>query len=309
MTEENPGVELWARAPAKINLHLELLARRNDGFHELETLMAPISIFDSLSFTATSDEALTLSCVWEPGIEARRTLAQRQGTGSPWEPLPAPQSNLAWRALSLLREESGAESGGCLRIVKRIPAAAGLGGASSDAASTLCLANRAWGLGWSTERLATVAAKLGSDVPFFLYGGAAVCRGRGEQIEQLGAVPRLHVVVVRPRDGLSTAAVYGLCEVPDVPISCNRITRDLLEGDSGRVAKGLHNRLQAPAALLSPIVSDLAKLLQHVGGVGYLMSGSGTSHFVVCWNRRHAQAIAGRLRSMGVGVVHQASTL
>jgi 4-diphosphocytidyl-2-C-methyl-D-erythritol kinase len=298
-----------ANAPAKINLHLELLARRSDGFHELETLMAPISIFDSLSFTATSDEALTLSCVWEPGIEARRTLAQRQGTGSPWEALPESPSNLAWLALTMLREESGVESGGYLRIVKRIPAAAGLGGASSDAAWALRVANRAWGLHWSTERLASIAARLGSDVPFFLFQGAAICRGRGERIEQLGAVPRLHIVVVRPPDGLSTAAVFGRCRVPVTPVSCDRLTKSLIDGDSGSVAKRLHNRLQEPATVLSPSIRQLVDSLQLVGGIGYLMSGSGTSHFVVCWNQQHAQAIAGRLRSKGVGAVYQTHTL
>lgn len=275
--------------------------------------MVPISIFDSLSFTPISEPSLTLDCDWVPGFQACRTRGD-SSADSPWERLPAPQANLAWRAVALLRERSGVDCGGHLRIAKRIPAAAGLGGASSDAATALVLANGAWQLNWPRDRLAELAAELGSDVPFFLTREAAVCRGRGERIEQLGVIPRLNVVVVRPNVGLSTARVYGRCQVPDRPVSIDRITRDLIAGDltaeaGGGVAGRLHNRLQDPATSLSPVVSRLAKILQQLGGVGFLMSGSGTSHFVLCWNHCHAQAIAGRLRSMGFGAVYQAYTL
>jgi 4-diphosphocytidyl-2-C-methyl-D-erythritol kinase len=297
------------RTPAKINLHLEILARRTDGYHDLETLMVPISIFDSLSFTATSDEKLTLRCGWEPGIEAHRIASQHWGVESPWEPLPAPEQNLAWRAIARLREEAQVETGGHLRITKRIPAAAGLGGASSNAAAALVLANRGWNLHWDTDRLAELASRLGSDVPFFLYGEAAICRGRGERIETLGTIPRLHVVVVRPLQGLSTADVFRRCRVPESPRSCQPMADALRRGDNVAVAAGLHNRLHAASAALSPSVARMVDALQQVGGVGYSMSGSGTSHFVMCRNHRHAQTVAGRMRSIGIGAVFQAQSV
>ncbi len=298
---------IWT--PAKINLHLEILARRTDGYHDLETLMVPISIFDSLSFTATSDETLTLSCVWEPGIEARQNASRQRGVESPWEPLPPPGQNLAWRAIATLREEAQVRAGGHLRITKNIPAAAGLGGASSNAAAALLLANRGWDLHWGTERLAELASRLGSDVPFFLYGKPAICRGRGERIETLGTVSPLHIVVVRPEQGLSTADVFRCCKVPQRPRSCEPMADALRRGDRTAVAAKLHNRLQSASAKLSSSVVRMMDVLQQVGGVGYSMSGSGTSHFVMCRNHRHAQTVAGRLRSIGIGAVFQTQTV
>src|SRR5262245_17360065 len=167
-----------ARAPAKLNLILDVLGRRADGFHAVETLMVPVRLADSISFTALNPQCdITLG-------EIRLNV----GYGGPLHGLPELQQiptgsrNLIVRALRLLQERSGCELGARVELVKRIPAGAGLGGGSSDAATALRLANHAWGIQWSSDRLAELAADIGSDVPFFLYGGAAICRGRGEQV-------------------------------------------------------------------------------------------------------------------------------
>src|SRR5690606_4305446 len=135
-------------------------------------------------------------CQWAAAAEAQ---AGRLGD------LPTDRSNLAVRAVELLQARAGIEAGATMRLVKRIPSAAGLGGGSSDAAAALMAANQAWGLNWSVSKLETLAGELGSDVPFFLTPGAAICRGRGERVEPLPRTMPLHVVVVRPPVGLSTA--------------------------------------------------------------------------------------------------------
>ena len=123
-------------------------------------------------------------------------------------PIPTGSDNLVVRALELLRERSGCEFGARVELAKRIPAAAGLGGGSSDAAAALRLANRGWKIHWSNDRLTEVAAEIGSDVPFFLEQGAAICRGRGERVERLPPIAPLHFVMVKPPVGLDTGEVY-----------------------------------------------------------------------------------------------------
>lgn len=158
-------------APAKINLTLEVLGRRNDGFHEVATLMQTISLADHISFSDSDDLELQVSGPESAGV-------------------PADTSNLALRAAVALREAAATPLPGvCITIEKQIPAAAGLGGGSSDAAAVLRGLNHRWKLGLPPEVLSRIAATLGSDVPFFLYGGAALATGRGEQIRPLEDLP------------------------------------------------------------------------------------------------------------------------
>src|SRR5262245_43325190 len=176
------GTQIEITTPAKINLFLEVLARRPDGFHEIETLLAAVTIWDTLHFAPDASGRIALSCRW---------AAEHSGGD-----IPADQDNLVWRAAALLRERAAVAAGASIHLIKRIPAAAGLGGASSDAAATLVAANLAWRLNWRREQLCELAAELGSDVPFFLTRGAALASGRGERLAELG-VPRLHIALVR----------------------------------------------------------------------------------------------------------------
>jgi 4-diphosphocytidyl-2-C-methyl-D-erythritol kinase len=293
------GAGFFARAPAKLNLFFEVLAKRADGFHEIETLMVPIGLYDSLALysrppsSSDSDSGtVAVSARWaSPDLEAA------------FGPLPATSDNLVTRAVKLLQKQSGSNRGAQVQLTKRIPSAAGLGGGSSDAAAALLLANTAWELGWSHQQLASVAAELGSDVPFFLQPGAAICRGRGEIIEPMGRQPALHYVVVRPPEGLSTPAVFKSCRPAEQPRELKPIVQALRTGDLRLVARHLFNRLEPAAASLTGWIDRLREEFRRVGSIAAQMSGSGSSYFGLCHHARHARRVAAQLRARGLGHV------
>jgi 4-diphosphocytidyl-2-C-methyl-D-erythritol kinase len=291
------------RAPAKLNLFFEVLARRNDGYHEIETLMVPIGLYDTLTARDEPAGNLQLACWWDvAGGNAAGNDGDSLGV------LPAFEENLAYRAVRLLRERVGIDRGISLRLSKTIPSAAGLGGGSSDAAAALLAANEIWQLHWSREQLAELAAELGSDVPFFLLGGAAICRGRGERIERLAGVTPLHFVVVRPPVGLSTAAVYKHCQVAAQPRGVAPLVAALRAGDVRNLNQLIHNRLQDAAEALCPWIATLERELAGQDCLADQMSGSGTSYFGICRHARHARRVARRLQARGLGRVYTAST-
>jgi 4-diphosphocytidyl-2-C-methyl-D-erythritol kinase len=301
------GTLVEVEAPAKVNLFLEILFRRADGFHELETLMAPVGLYDQVSLAANSTGVLSLACRWARGVEGYRTRHGAAGTGL-WEAIPAEGDNLALRSLILLRRRAGVEAGADVRLVKRIPAAAGLGGASSDAAAVLVAANIAWRLGWSRRQLTEVAAELGSDVPFFLHGGPCLCRGRGERIEAVKGIKPLNLVIVRPPAGLATAAVYQACSPAEQPRHAEAIVAAARDGDVVQVGRLLFNRLQNAAERLSPWIGRLQEAFGRLNCLGHQMSGSGTSYVGLCRHAVQARAVAARLRAAGLGAVFVVTT-
>ncbi|MFN0019778.1 MAG: 4-(cytidine 5'-diphospho)-2-C-methyl-D-erythritol kinase [Pirellulaceae bacterium] len=291
------------QAPAKINLFLEILAKRPDGYHEIETLISPIGLYDSLSFCPSESPEVQLDCRWAAGLVRNQPRQEECSLGD----LPPAEKNIVHKAASLLRERSGCERGAEIRLVKRIPSAAGLGGASSDAAAVLMAANIAWQLDWPRERLMDLAAELGSDIPFFLGSGSAICRGRGERIENVGPI-HLHVVVARPPVGLSTPQVYKHCRPPSTPVCVNKLQSDLRSGNWKDIKSALVNRLEEPAAQLTPWIGRLRKEFADAGCIAQQMSGSGSSYFGICENARHARCVASRLRSKRVGMVTATTT-
>lgn len=282
------GVEMLA--PAKLNLFLEVLGKREDGFHELETLMCPISLYDTLTFTPTKDQAISFKGEMAIGPANE-------------EVLPAGDDNLVVRAVRMFREASGVAAGARIELVKRIPMAAGLGGGSSDAAAALVAANEAWRLRWSAQRLAEIAAQLGSDVPFVLAGGSAVCRGRGERIEPIEGISPLWFVVARPPEGLSTADVYRQCRPSQDPKKVQPLIDALRAGNIHAAARRFHNQLQPAAEELSPWIGRLKDLFSKLDVIGHQMSGSGTSYFALCHHGVHARQVAATLRARGVSQV------
>jgi 4-diphosphocytidyl-2-C-methyl-D-erythritol kinase len=295
-----------ARAPAKLNLYLDVLGRRADGFHELETVMVPIRLFDTLTFLPTrSDFAGSAGDI---RLDVRLAGALRRSDHE--QLIPADDSNLVIRALRLLQQRSGCDAGARVSLVKRIPVAAGLGGGSSDAAAALRLANRGWGINWGARRLADVAAEVGSDVAFFLMGGPAICRGRGERIERIRASAVSHFVVVKPPVGLSTAEVYreyarqqaseSRAEKPSLSqfvseSSCRR------QNGCGRY---MWNGLERAASSLSPWVDKLRMVFDQLDFVGHQLSGSGSAYFGVCRHAQHARRLANILRTRQLGHVY-----
>ena len=286
---------LVIQAPAKLNLFFEVLAKRNDGYHEIETLMCPIDLYDTLHFQEDPNGQLELRC--------RRVFGVDGPSGRGLDEVSEGPDNLVMRAVELVRRRTGIRRGATLRLIKRIPAAAGLGGGSSDAAAALVAANEGWQLGRSREELIEWATELGSDVPFFLVAVPAICRGRGERVTPVAGLGALHFVVVRPPEGLATAAVYGACRSAAEPRKIAPLIKALQQGDWKQAGRRLHNRLQPAAEGLSPWIKRLHQEFSQENFVGHGMSGSGTSYFGLCRHARHARRCARRLETNGLGVV------
>jgi 4-diphosphocytidyl-2-C-methyl-D-erythritol kinase len=294
-------------SPAKVNLYLAVRGKRDDGYHELETLVMAVGLYDTLRFSARPEGPICLTCRWAGGYAAR-SVASEARCGDDGraplrlDPIPEGENNLVYRAAALVRARAGLTQGAQIELIKRIPAAAGLGGGSSDAAATLLAANRAWGLGWSRQHLAELGAELGSDVPFFLTGGVALCQGRGEQIQRR-RLPAVPLVVVRPPCGLSTAAVFARCRPGGPPSSHEAWLSHAARGQWGALRHHLRNDLAPAAEALTEWMPRLRQALARQDLWGHQMTGSGSSWFGLCRSARQARRVAARLRAQGMGWV------
>jgi 4-diphosphocytidyl-2-C-methyl-D-erythritol kinase len=272
---------LFVKAPAKLNLYLEVLGLRDDGYHELETIMQTVSLYDELALELTSS-----------GI--------RLVTSSP--DVPNDHTNLVVRAAELLSQHAHRQLGATLRLEKRIPVGAGMGGGSSDAAAALVGLNRLWDLDLNRETLHELAARLGSDVPFFLYGGTALCRGRGDRIAQISGVKPLTYVVVWPRLNVSTKEVYEKLP-PDLTKDLRQtklLLREITKAGSG-VFPHFFNRLESVTVKLHASLTLLARRMTESGLAGVTMTGSGSAFFGVSGSRKEAEESLAKLSALGVG--------
>jgi len=267
---------LLKRSGCKINLLLNILHRRPDGFHELETVLQPVPLFDELEFTRT-DRALELTCD-QPG-------------------LPCDGSNLVVRAARSFQEATGISVGVHLHLRKRVPMEAGLGGGSGNAATTLLGLNELFDLPLRTDQLSLLAARLGSDVPFFLQSGPALATGRGEVVDPVAGFRRLRglfLVLLHPGFGISTPWAYQtLANFPaDLNGRAGR-ARELIgtleaDDDSRAWGRHLYNSLEAPAFWKFPVLQLYVAAFKELGSVGALMSGSGSTVFA--WFESQSQA-------------------
>ena len=252
-------------APAKLNLFLHIVGRRPDGYHLLQSLFVMIDWCDTLHFELRSDGQL-----------ARHDLA---------EPLPA--DDLCLRAARLLQAESGTRAGADISIAKHVPSGAGMGGGSSDAASTLLALNRLWGLNWPRDRLQALGLRLGADVPFFLGGGPAFVEGIGERLTPV-AVPPMMLAVVKPVAGIETRAIFHS------PLLVRNTEAVILEGLLATSFSGVdnfgRNDLQHAAVALCPEVGDAVKWLQGHFGNGR-MTGSGSAVFARVANKNDGSGL------------------
>jgi 4-diphosphocytidyl-2-C-methyl-D-erythritol kinase len=277
------GVEVLA--PAKLNLFLEVLARRQDGYHEIESLMVTVDLYDTLTITGLTSGAIELEC-----DDPR---------------LPTGPTNLVVRAAERLQAASRTIRGARIRLSKVIPMQAGLGGGSSDAAATLAALDRVWDLGMPADRLDAVAGELGSDVAFFLHAPAAICRGRGEQVEAFSLEHPLHFVLVAPSLGLSTAEVYGHVRPPERPRPIGPVVDAAALGDVAALGQSLFNRLEPVALALRPELHRVRDALADLDPPldGSLMSGSGSAFFGLCRDLAAARHAADLLQPLGLGWV------
>ena len=287
-------------APAKLNLYLDVLGSRADGFHELETLLVPVRIFDRLRW------------VDSPPTASESRLRIRTLPHSRFDALTSGADNLICRAVERLAVAAGLEPRGTLELTKRIPMQAGLGGGSSNAAAALLLANAAWGIGYSRRSLAKLAADVGCDVPFFLSSGAAICRGRGEMVESVAALPKMHFVIVKPPTDLSTAEVFSRWDqqhAASAVENCPRIDtltkliESLQGGALARASQWMANQLEAAAAAISPWIDRLRYELSKQGFCGQMMTGSGSACFGLARSATQARRVARLLSGMDLGNV------
>lgn len=260
-------------AAAKVNLALEILDRRTDGYHEIATVMQTVDLTDRL--TLEESDVLEIQC----------------GAAG----VPADETNLALRAALALREAAAVQRGVRITLDKRIPVAAGLGGGSSDAAAVLLGLNRLWGLRWPAARLADVAVTLGMDVPFFLRGGVALGTARGDRLRSVAAAP-LALVLVNPGVGVSTAEAYG--RVTPAMYSdgarCHAVIAALRSHRPARVAASLYNGLEAAVAPAHPEIARIRAALLAAGALAAVMSGSGPTVFAVARSFEQARQIRTR---------------
>jgi 4-diphosphocytidyl-2-C-methyl-D-erythritol kinase len=262
------------RAAGKVNLALEVLNKRADGYHEIATVMQAVDLSDRL----TLDDADVM--------EVRTTSSG----------VPTDDRNLALRAALALREAAGVRRGVRIALDKRIPVAAGLGGGSADAAAVLLGLNRLWRLRWPVARLTEVATRLGMDVPFFLRGGIAMATGRGEHVRRV-AGGALALVLVNPKFPASTADMYA--RVTPAMYTDGARTRALVialtSRRPARVAAGLYNGLEPAAAVAYPQIGRMRAALMAAGALGAVMSGSGPTVFGVARSYEQARQIRARL--------------
>jgi 4-diphosphocytidyl-2-C-methyl-D-erythritol kinase len=278
-------------APAKLNLSLAVIDRRADGYHDIESLMVPVTLHDTLHVTPTAEPGISLRVRW--GGRLARIDPSYSGD------VPTGPGNLVVRAAEALAREAGVDRGLEIELVKQIPAGAGLGGGSSNAAAVLQAAADAWQLDWPVERLAALGATLGSDIPWFFAGGPATVSGRGEEVRQVEGIPPLPAVIVKPAVSLSTAAVYQACR-PD----------PAMRGDAERLADALrrglraaiplmHNALEPPARGLAPEVDRLLGDLRRAGALHPLLTGSGSACFAITRTVVEARHLAARIEALG----------
>lgn len=249
------------RAPAKVNLSLVVLGARPDGYHDLHSVMATVSLYDDLRLALSE----------QPGIAFHTS-----GLG-----VPSGRDNLVVRAAEAMARRAGVEPALRIDLHKRIPPGGGLGGGSSDAAACLWGLNQLWQLGYSRPELASLAAELGSDVAFFLYGPVALCTGRGEIVKPLAQRCGRHVLLVMPAVQVSTALVYKHFQYKrgQADDLLRQVRYFLRRGDlDGLAAQGINN-LSRPCLNLFPSLDDLRVGLEELGVAPVQISGSGASLF------------------------------
>lgn len=256
------------KSPAKVNLCLHVTGRREDGYHDLCSLMCGISLYDRVVLELV-EEGIFLQCAY-PGV-------------------PEDRSNLAWRAADLFFKASGLKGGCRILLEKRIPPGAGLGGGSGNAATVLKGLNALHGDFFDTKALELLALKLGADVPFFIRCAPVLATGIGANFELMPPIRPYHLVIIYPGTGLSTVAVYKNLKLGLTKSEKKIKSRLLIEAVIDPLHH-LHNDLETPALMLSSVVGDAKDALQAVGAEGVLMSGSGSSVFGLFSESQRAQA-------------------
>jgi len=264
-------MEICMRAFAKLNLHLAVTGRREDGYHLLDTLMQSVDLADELILRPS--EEIALDCPEFPG----------------------PQ-NLAWRAAELLRLETGCDKGVSITLVKHIPAGAGMGGGSADAAAVLRGCCRLWGIQIPEEKLKRLALRLGADIPFQLTGGLCRCTGTGEIMHPMPPLPDYPMLAVFPGTGVSTKDAYAQWDRSEDPQPHTQAAMKCLEnGQWEKAWRSMGNGLEAAACRLHPELLEVRTALAMTAPLTVSMTGSGSAFYAVYVDAAHRDAAMQRI--------------
>jgi len=272
------------KAPAKINLFLEILGKRDDGYHEIETVMQEIDLVDNLQFEEIR-EGVRLKCNDNN--------------------IPSDENNLVCKAANLILNECGIKKGVLISLEKNIPVGAGLGGGSSDAAATIKALNLLWKIGLNDTELMEFAAKLGSDIPFFIKGKTSLCSGRGEKITPIEVKSEMNYLIIFPHINISTTTIYRNLKIDltkkiiDVSFFLDALKHHKVAG----ISKLLFNRLEKVIFATYPDLLDVKRALDQFDFCGLSVSGSGSAFFGLCKDRQQAEAIKGKIELSNIGNV------
>ena len=271
---------IFEKAYAKINLTLDVLGLRDDGYHALKSVMQTVSLCDDIEIDL--------------------------GTGQPWclkcdaLGVPLDARNLAWKAAKVFFEATGIDPDGIgIRMEKRIPSQAGLGGGSSDAAAVFKALNRHYGMPMSVEALAELSAKVGSDVPFCVLGGTVMVEGRGEFVRKLPDMPDCHIVICKPDFPVSTPELYrkiDQCVIEKRPNN-DAMEAAIAAGDLRAVAQNVHNVFDPVVAAEHPQIDHIKSLAAQCGALAQQMSGSGSATFAIFPDAQSANAAYNTLKA------------
>lgn len=270
------------QAMAKINLGLDVLRRRENGYHDVKMIMQTVNIYDTLDFVKLQ----------EPKIVVKTDTME----------LPTDENNLIYKAVKLLFDKCEVSEGVEITLTKRIPIAAGMAGGSTDAAAALVGINQLFDLGLTVEELKETGVKIGADVPYCIEGGTALSEGIGEILTKLPDAPDCFVVVAKPEISVSTKYVYENLHAnelkyhPDIDGMAEAIREGSLEG----VCKRMENVLETVTETKYPVISELKKLLKDAGAENSLMSGSGPTVFAVFKEEEMAEKALEAVKSSGL---------
>lgn len=270
------------KALAKINLGLDVVRRRDDGYHEVRMIMQTINLFDRLE----------IKKIKEPAIKIHTNLFF----------LPVNENNLVYKAAKLLIDEFAIQEGVSVGLTKKIPVAAGMAGGSTDAAAMLFGMNRLFGLGLSKKQLMERGVKIGADVPYCIMRGTALAEGIGDKLSPLPAMVKCPVLIAKPQISVSTKFVYQNLKLDDKTVhpDIDRLIEDIRNKDLKAVSDHMGNVLESVTIPNYPVISQIKEQMMDSGAVGSMMSGSGPTVFGLFDDSRTAQLAFGKIKRSGL---------
>ncbi|MBS3678625.1 4-(cytidine 5'-diphospho)-2-C-methyl-D-erythritol kinase [Ornithinibacillus massiliensis] len=262
----------FEKAPAKINLSLDVLRKREDGYHDVEMVMTTVDLADRIELNTLEEDRIEVS-LWSRYV-------------------PNDERNLAYKAAKAFKQKYNINKGVHIKIEKVIPVSAGLGGGSTDAAAVLRGLNRLWNMDIPIEQLAELGSTLGSDIPFCVYGSTGIAKGFGEIIEPLPSPPPFWVVLAKPDIGVSTRTIFQRVKMDEIiHPNTNQVVEALYEKDFNKLCQNIGNSLEAITTALHPEVLRIKEKMLHAGASGVLMSGSGPTVYGLVEQQSKAQRI------------------